>query len=305
MKRTTIILVFGIACSLNAVSKAQTGVQTDTQTSGQASVQHDQSHAQISSGASSSVSAQPGSMNAGLSSATTFNAVLNAPVDSKKAKAGDSITAHTVENVKADGKTVLPRGTKLMGHVTQASARAKGDAESTLGIAFDRAILKNGQEVPLRVGIQALAAAQTAASTSEADTETMASAGAGAAGSGMARGSGTLGGVTSATGGSVGAVTNTAARVGGTGDAALNSTVGSTASAAAGSRGAIGGLNAAGQLRSNSRGVFNLSGVSLNSSATNEAQASVITSAGKNVHLDSGTRILMVTQTAVSATPNR
>jgi len=40
--------------------------------------------------------------------------------------------------------------------VTQASARANGESESSLGIVFDKAILKDGQEIPLNLGIQAL-----------------------------------------------------------------------------------------------------------------------------------------------------
>jgi hypothetical protein len=75
-----------------------------------------------------------------------------------------------------------------------------------------------------------------------------------------------------------------------------NSTINSTAGLAGGSPAPIGGLNAAGQFTSNSRGVFGLNGLSLSSVATNNTQGSVITSAGKNVHLDGGTRMLMVTQ---------
>jgi hypothetical protein len=62
------------------------------------------------------------------------------------------------------------------------------------------------------------------------------------------------------------------------------------------SKGAAGGLNAAGQLTSNSQGVFGLNGLNLSTAASNATQGSVITSAGKNVHLDSGTRMLLVSQ---------
>jgi hypothetical protein len=196
--------------------------------------------------------------------------------------------------MKSDGKTVLPKGTKLVGRVTQTSARAKGDSESALAITFDRAILKNGQEVPLNVAIQAMASAQTAASATDADLDTMGSAGTSAAGSGMARSRGVVGGLTSTAGSAVPSVTNTAATVG------ENSTTG----VAGTSHGAVGGLNAAGQLTSNSRGVFSMDGLNLNFLATNNTQGSMITSGGKNVHLDNGTRMLMVTQAAASATPN-
>jgi hypothetical protein len=55
-------------------------------------------------------------------------------------------------------------------------------------------------------------------------------------------------------------------------------------------------LNAAGQLTSNSQGVFGLNGLNLNAASSNATQGSVITSAGKNIHLDSGTRMLLVAQ---------
>jgi len=55
-------------------------------------------------------------------------------------------------------------------------------------------------------------------------------------------------------------------------------------------------LNAAGQLTSNSQGVFGLEGLNLNTAAANSTQGSLITSTGKNVHLDSGTQLLLVAQ---------
>ena len=201
-----------------------------------------------------------------------------------------------METVKSDGKVVIPKGTKLVGHVTQARARAKGESESALGVAFDKAILKNGQELPLNLTIQALAAAQTAASSSVGEDDF--GAGGGAIASARASGGGVLGGVKSTAGSTTGAVTNTAASVGGVARDGVNY---STANAAGASRGSIGGLNAAGQLTSNSQGVFGLNGVSLRSTASSSSQGSVITSASKNVHLDSGTRLLLVAQGQAAA----
>jgi len=305
MNRSTMILLIGAAFTLSVATQAQTGAQASTQATGQASVQAGKTNAQASGTASSSASAQSNQTNAGLSSGTAFNAALNAPVDSKKAKSGDPVIAHTTESVKSGGKTALPKGTKLVGHVTQASARAKGDSQSALAVRFDRAILRNGQEVPLNIAIQALASSQTAASASDADVDTMGSMGASAVGSGMAGGRGALGGVTSTAGSTAGTLTNTAASVGGVGGGLANSSINSATGVAGASRGAVGGLNAAGQLTSNSRGVFSLNGLSLNSAVANSTQGSLITSAGKNVHLDSGTRMLMVTQAAASRTPSR
>src|ERR1700720_4764426 len=97
---------------------------------------------------------------ASLAGGTAINATLNSSLDSKKAKPGEQITAHTMEAVKStDGRTILPKGTKLVGHVTKASARSNGQGESTLAIQFDKAMLKGGQEVPLNNAvIQAVAA---------------------------------------------------------------------------------------------------------------------------------------------------
>ncbi len=298
MNRAGLAIVVGALFSVSAAAQAQTGAQAGAQSSGQTTVQAGKTQAQASGGtsASSSASAQNGQANASLASGTAFNAALNSPVDSKKCKPGDAVTAHTTEAVKSEGKAVIPKGAKLVGHVTQASARANGQAESSLGILFDKAILKNGQEIPLNVAIQALASAQTSASPAGADLDSFGGAGASASGSGAAGGRGALGGVTSAAGGAVGAVTNTAANVGGAAGGAVNSTANAAGSVAGASKGAVGGLNAAGQLTSNSQGVFGLDGLNLNAAASNATEGSVITSAGKNIHLDSGTRMLLVTQ---------
>jgi hypothetical protein len=298
MKRVGMAIVVGAFFSVSAAAQSGTGAQAGAQSSGQASVEAGQTQAQASGNASaaSSASAQNGQANGSLATGSAFNAALNSPIDSKKCKPGDAVTAHTTEAAKSEGKTVIPKGSKLVGHVTQASARAKGESESALGIVFDKAILKNGQEVPLNVGIQAIASAESGASTAGSDMDAMGGMGASAAGSGMASGRGALGGVGSATGGAVGTVTNTAANVGGVAGGAANSAANAGGNLAGAAKGAVGGLNAAGQLTSNSQGVFGLNGLNLNAAASNATAGSVITSAGKNVHLDSGTRMLLVSQ---------
>src|SRR6059058_3445302 len=298
MNRAGMAIVVGAFFCIAATAQAQTGAQAGAQGSSQTSVQAGQTQAQASgnASASTSASAQNGQANGSLAAGTAFNAALSSPVDSKKCKPGDPVNARTTEAVKSEGKTVIPKGAKVVGHVTQASARAKGESESALGIVFDRAILKRGEEIPLSVGIQAIAAAQTGASAAGSDIDTMGGMGASAAGSGMAGGRGALGGVTSAAGGAVGAVTNTAASAGGVAGGAVNSAANAGGSIAGASKGAVGGLNAAGQLTSNSQGVFGLNGLNLNAAASNATQGSVVTSSGKNVHLDSGTRMLLVTQ---------
>lgn len=303
MKRTGFVLVAGILFVGVAAAQTQTDAQAGTQAGAQTSVQAGKTQAQGSGSASatSAASAQNGQTNASLGSGAAINAELTAPVDSKKAKPGDPVAARTTQPTKSSGTTVIPKGSKLVGHVTQASARAKGDSESALGIVFDKAILKNGQEVPLNVAIQALASGESAA-TANAGENLAAAGGAGAYGGGSGRATGgAMGGVTSTAGGAVGTVTNTAASAGNTAGGAVNSTARSATNTVASGPGATGGLNATGQLMSNSRGVFGMQGVNLSSATTGAAQGSVITSTGKNLHLDSGTQMLLVTQAAGSA----
>jgi hypothetical protein len=294
---------------LAGAAHAQTGAQAGTQTSGQASVEANKQGAQASGSASNSsaASAQAGGNSDALANGTSLNAALNAPIDSKKAKAGDPVVAHTTEAAKSEGKAVIPKGAKLVGHVTRASARSKGDSDSELGLHFDKAVLKDGQEIPLNVAVRAVAAAQGATSAGEAGPglDAMGNTGAAAAGGspigGGGRGvaGGLAGGVASTAGATAGGLTNTAAGVGQTAGGTVNAAGGVAGSA----NEAVGGLNGAGQLASNSRGVFGLNGLNLVTDASSATQGSVITSAGKNVHLDSGTKLLLVTEAAASATP--
>jgi hypothetical protein len=97
-------------------------------------------------------------------------------------------------------------------------------------------------------------------------------------------------------------VTNTVAGAGSLADSTVSTATRTTVGASGAATGAVGGLNSAGQLTSNSQGVFGLNGLNLKAAETGGAQSSLITSAGKNVHLDSGTRMLLVTQAATSGT---
>jgi hypothetical protein len=295
MYRVGMAILVGVLCGVSAAGQTQAGAQGNTQANGQANVTAGKQGAQASGGgaAASSANAQAGHNSAALANGTAISAELTAPVDSKKAKSGDPVKARTTEPCKSNGKTVLPKGTQLVGHVSEASARANGQAESSLGIVFDKAILKNGQEMPLNMAIQALASGEGAASTGSPELEPMGAGGRGA-----------LGGVSSTAGGAVGGVTNATANAGNLPNSTVNTATRTTTNATgAASSGAVGGLNAAGQLTSNSRGVFGLSGLNLSSATANGTQGSVITSAGKNVRLDGGTRMLLVTQSAAEASP--
>jgi hypothetical protein len=216
---------------------------------------------------------------ASLAADSTVNAVLSKSVDSKSCKPGDQITARATQDVKSEGKVIIPKGSRLVGHVTEAKTRAKGETNSALGIAFDHAILKNGEQVQMNSVVQAIAAAQTSAPA--ADTDAMMSTTGSAAGSARASGGGLLNAVGSTAGSATGAAGGTLSNVG----AGATSTVGSATHVGAGSLGST--------LNSTSTGVVGLNNLSLASQVANSTSGSVITSTGKSVRLDSGTQLLL------------
>jgi hypothetical protein len=303
MKMTVTITLAAALLGCHAAVYAQTGAQANSSATSSTAVESGRPGAQVSSSTGASSSAQAGQGSASLSNGAAVNAALTQPVDAKKNKPGDPITAKTTQATKSGGKVIIPKGSKLVGHVTQAKARTKGESESALGIVFDKAILKNGREIPLNVSVQALAAAQTAAFSSVGGDDL--SAGGGATAAGHASSGGALSGVRSTAGATAGTVTNTAANAGGVAGGAASGAVNSTANVAGATRGANGGLNAAGQLTSTSQGVFGMGGVNLSSATSTGAQGSLITSTSRNVHLDSGTQILLVAQGEAAATSGK
>ena len=83
-------------------------------------------------------------------------------IDSRKVKQGDPVEAKIAAELRTGDGTVIPRGSKVMGHVTEASARAKGDPSSQLGLVFDQISLKDGKQLPLKASIQAVGPAPSA-----------------------------------------------------------------------------------------------------------------------------------------------
>jgi len=197
----------------------------------------------------------------------TIVAELSKSVDAKKARPGDRIEARLTMDVLSHGKVVIPRGAKIIGHVTDARARTKQAPESMVGVTFDRIVLKNGLEIPLKATIQAVGAPmQISAMGPEGISD--ASAGMPNPGTGMPDG---MGGV---------------ARAGTPGYPPRP----------AGSAGAGGPMDNGGPNRNpapplgpTSQGVVGMKGISL----SNTAQGSAISSSSENVHLSSGTQLVL------------
>src|SRR6266478_7174614 len=206
MNRNIILLLtvlLSAVCLAQSTADMQVGGSASQNTSASADKSGAQANSRSSAEATSQAAASGKHGNAQsasasrLQSGSTVQAELSRPVDVRKNKPGDEVIAKTTQDVKSDGKVVLPKGSKIVGKVTQAQARAKGQDESQLGIAFDHAILKDGTQVPVSFAIQAIGNPQASASAAADDSAAIA----GDAG-GMARGSGS--GATSSHGGLVG-----------------------------------------------------------------------------------------------------
>lgn len=116
---------------------------------------------------------------------------LDKTVDAKKVKTGDEVEAEVTQDLKAvSGDLVMARDTKVMGHITESQARTKEQKESQVGIAFDRAVMKDGRVEQLPMSIQAVIAppSRTRRPDNAADEEAPATSA--APGAGMGRGSG-------------------------------------------------------------------------------------------------------------------
>jgi hypothetical protein len=199
-----------------------------------------------------------------------FGAVLSKTVDAKKAKEGDTVEAKLVSELISNGQVVVPKDSKLLGHVTQAKARTKEQPESSLGLSFDKIVTKDGKEIPLRAEIQAVGAPPQTAASMPSDTGPVSPAGPSAP-------AGTTGGMSGQTAGAAGRMGTSAPS-----DTAPP-TVGGPTGAPSSSRAASPGLTAS------STGVVGIEGVNLQSSAN----GSVLTSNSKNVKLEGGTQFLL------------
>jgi len=93
----------------------------------------------------------------GLAQGTILSVELSKSIDAKKAKINDKFEARTAMDLLAHGQVLLPRNTKIIGHITEAKAHSNQSPDSVVGIVFDRAITKDGRELPLQAAVQAVA----------------------------------------------------------------------------------------------------------------------------------------------------
>ena len=85
-----------------------------------------------------------------------FPVKVTKTLDSSKLKQGDAVEVETAGGFKLADGTLVPKGSKLTGQVTEAKARAKGDSVSQLTITFENLNVATGKRVSVKGLVQAV-----------------------------------------------------------------------------------------------------------------------------------------------------
>ncbi len=229
--------------------------------------------------------APAGAANAVSSSGAIVRAELSKSLDAKKAKPGDPVVAKVTQDMVANGQVVIRRGSKLMGHVTEAKAKAKGDDATEIGIAFDSVVVKGGQQQPIHTVIQALGAPVVAAIPT--DVGEGGGGGGGYGGGGYGGGGSRMPSAAGPGGSPMGSPSNPAGTMGPAGPG------GGMTDASGNQVGGRATTNSSGELATNAQGVAGMPGVSLSPATANATAGSVLSSSGKDLRLEGGTQLLL------------
>lgn len=147
-----------------------------------------------------------------IKTGTNLEAVLNSTLDVKKSEVGDEVVLKTTKTIKQDGEVVIPKGTKLIGRVTEVQRKTKDNDVSKIGLVFETLAGKNFS-TPINLSLVSITNSQSRAVAPEL-FETGNSTNSRT--SGRASGGGLLGGITSTTGGVINTATSTVGGVAGT-----------------------------------------------------------------------------------------
>jgi hypothetical protein len=199
-------------------------------------------------------------------------AELSKSLDSKKAKQGDAVNAKLTADVQIPNAQELPKNTVLEGHVDQVTA-SENKSDSTMVVTFDKAKLKDGQELSIKATVIGLSEPVMAAAQQDGGM---------APGGGMAAGGG---GAPSGGGAPAGGM------AGGGGGSAARASSSSSGSQPAMNPSAI----SSGSQQGQSSGVPDVQ----MTSSVHQHSSVTLTSKGKNVHVPDGTQM----QVAISVIP--
>ena len=272
MKRTILAASLSLVCYL-AVNAQIANTQTRGETSNQTS---------------SAVNAGDKTIN--LDSGTRVAGELQSTIDARKAKVGDQVILKTTQAIKSQGRTVVSKGSRLVGHITEVTQRTKSNGESRIGLLFDR-LEGSSLNIPIIATITSIVNARASGRsndddlfTGNASTSASSQTSAGGSRSSSSNSGGLVGGVVNSTTSTVGNV------VGGT-TAAVGSTVDTTTSVA--------GNTTTGVTRT-------LGGIQISQSSNASVEgSSVLSLQGGNLRLDKGTTFKLTLTQSASATTSK
>lgn len=230
-------------------------------------------------------------------SGTRISARLLTNLNAKKAKPGQRVEARVTHNVKQNGRVVIRKNARLLGHVVSARAAGKGKANSQLQVVFDH-VVQGHTSTALNTVVTSIVSVPRAPMPEPMPAEPMAAPEGGGGGGGLLGGGG--GAVGSTVGGAIGAAGNVGAMAGSTvggagrmgGQAAGSAANAITVTNGIGAIGAGTAANAAGAASAGaSNGVANAA-LSGSAQASNQTAAtSTFSRRHGNVELHSGTQL--------------
>jgi hypothetical protein len=95
-------------------------------------------------------------------------ATLLASIDAQKTKTGDEVSAQTGEDVKSEGRILVPKGSRLVGHVIEVKARTDDQPTSQIVLTFDSVVMKDGKDIPVTASVASISRAQGGTAPSDA-----------------------------------------------------------------------------------------------------------------------------------------
>ena len=222
------------------------------------------------SGKSKSAS-DPAGAGSVLEAGTTLEAQLQSVIDVRKSQVGDEVVLKTTKNIKQTGEVVIPKGTQLIGRITEVKQKTRDAARSKVSMVINQI---KGKELymPVDLSIVSLVTAGAAASAGDLFSSDL-SGSAGSSASGRTSGGGGLlggsggGGLLSTAGSTVGSAVSTATQT-------IGSTVGTVTGVAGQTVGTVGRT---------------VNGLQITNSLSGSAASSITLSAqGKNVRVEKG-----------------
>lgn len=272
MKKSILVVSLSLACAF--VANAQ---KAETRATGDASNQ-------------TSADVNRAGKNVNLDSGTRLTGQLQNTVDVRKARVGDQVVLKTTQAIKSNGRTVVGKGAKLIGRVTEVAQTTKGESQSRVGILFDR--LEQGSlAMPISATISSITSGSANVRRNDEDLFGSSASGSARSSSSARTSSGNSGGLLGGTGGVLNSATSTVGDVVGGTTSAVGSTVNSTTNTVGNTTSGVGGT--LGRVRISE------------SSSTSVEGSSVLSLQGGNLRLDKGTNFNLVLTQSASAGASR